>query len=219
SLSKIQRLRRNLLVGCFSQSGGNEVLVGRDPTFAARHRLRRCALGGRIWHLAKRQILGKAAWRAQRPSNHRALVAGNPLCASTLPVASFEPSGGSREAPRTRSCSSASGGAPFTVAGVQKLVARAGEAAAFDFQVHPHQLRHACGFVLANQRYEVLASVPGSSLDQAYRSVHRTEPRSVQEILDGLTIEDVVDTSELMPGGGATRHAQAIGPMIPGTTT
>ena len=40
--------------------------------------------------------------------------------------------------------------APFTVAGFHKLVVRAGEAAGFDFQVHPHMLRHACGFALAN---------------------------------------------------------------------
>jgi integrase len=29
-------------------------------------------------------------------------------------------------------------GAPFAVSGLQKLVARAGEAAGFDFTVHPH---------------------------------------------------------------------------------
>jgi site-specific recombinase XerD len=41
-------------------------------------------------------------------------------------------------------------GAPFSVAGFQKLVARAGEKAGFDFPVHPHMLRHACGYALAN---------------------------------------------------------------------
>ncbi len=45
-------------------------------------------------------------------------------------------------------------GAPFTVSGFQKLVARAGKAAGFEFQVHPHQLRHACGFTLANQGFD-----------------------------------------------------------------
>jgi len=39
---------------------------------------------------------------------------------------------------------------PFTVAGFQKLIARAGEKAGFDFPVHPHMLRHACGYALAN---------------------------------------------------------------------
>jgi integrase len=42
-------------------------------------------------------------------------------------------------------------GAPFSVSGFQKMIARAGEAAAFKFKVHPHMLRHACGFTLANR--------------------------------------------------------------------
>jgi integrase len=41
-------------------------------------------------------------------------------------------------------------GTPFSVAGFQKLVARAGVAADFEFQLHPHMLRHSCGFKLAN---------------------------------------------------------------------
>jgi integrase len=40
--------------------------------------------------------------------------------------------------------------APFTRAGFQKLVARAGVAAGFEFIVHPHMLRHAAGYKLAN---------------------------------------------------------------------
>jgi len=42
-------------------------------------------------------------------------------------------------------------GAPFTPAGFRKLVARLGVAAKFKFPVHPHMLRHACGYQLANQ--------------------------------------------------------------------
>jgi integrase len=41
-------------------------------------------------------------------------------------------------------------GAPFSVAGFQKLIARAGITAGFEFQLHPHMLRHSCGFKLAN---------------------------------------------------------------------
>jgi len=41
-------------------------------------------------------------------------------------------------------------GAPFSLAGFQKLIARAGEKAGFEFPVHPHMLRHACGYALAN---------------------------------------------------------------------
>ena len=41
-------------------------------------------------------------------------------------------------------------GAPFTTAGFRKMVARLGVAGRFDFPVHPHMLRHACGYKLAN---------------------------------------------------------------------
>ena len=40
--------------------------------------------------------------------------------------------------------------APMTPAGFRKLLARLGEAARFPFGVHPHMLRHACGYKLAN---------------------------------------------------------------------
>ena len=40
--------------------------------------------------------------------------------------------------------------APFTTAGFRKMVARLGVAAGFGFPVHPHMLRHACGYKLAN---------------------------------------------------------------------
>lgn len=41
-------------------------------------------------------------------------------------------------------------GSPFTRDGIAKLVARAGIQAGFDYAVHPHQLRHACRYKLAN---------------------------------------------------------------------
>ncbi len=41
-------------------------------------------------------------------------------------------------------------GAPMTPAGFRKLLARLGAAAKFPFPVHPHMLRHACGYKLAN---------------------------------------------------------------------
>src|SRR5215472_736637 len=36
------------------------------------------------------------------------------------------------------------------VAGYQRMVARAGEAAGFPFQISSHVLRHSCGYKLAN---------------------------------------------------------------------
>ena len=41
-------------------------------------------------------------------------------------------------------------GVPFTNRGFQTLVERAGKKAKLEFKVHPHMLRHACGYKLAN---------------------------------------------------------------------
>jgi integrase len=48
-------------------------------------------------------------------------------------------------------------GSPFSVAGFQKLITRAGVAAGFEFQLHPHMLRHACGYKLANDGHNTRA--------------------------------------------------------------
>ena len=41
-------------------------------------------------------------------------------------------------------------GAPMTPAGFRKLLSRLGVTSKFQFPVHPHMLRHACGYKLAN---------------------------------------------------------------------
>lgn len=46
---------------------------------------------------------------------------------------------------------------PLTTSTVRKLVARAGERAKLGFPVHPHMLRHACGFKLANDGHDTRA--------------------------------------------------------------
>jgi type 1 fimbriae regulatory protein FimB/type 1 fimbriae regulatory protein FimE len=46
---------------------------------------------------------------------------------------------------------------PLTAATVRKLVARAGVKAELDFPVHPHMLRHACGYRLANDGHDTRA--------------------------------------------------------------
>jgi integrase len=47
--------------------------------------------------------------------------------------------------------------APLSVAGYQRMIARAGEAAKFGFLVHSHMLRHGCGFKLANDGQDTRA--------------------------------------------------------------
>ena len=46
---------------------------------------------------------------------------------------------------------------PLTTAGFARMVERAGSAAELGFKAHPHMLRHACGFALANKGHDTRA--------------------------------------------------------------
>jgi len=48
-------------------------------------------------------------------------------------------------------------GAPFSTAGFARMVERAGGDAKLGFKAHPHMLRHACGFALANKGHDTRA--------------------------------------------------------------
>jgi site-specific recombinase XerD len=48
-------------------------------------------------------------------------------------------------------------GAPFTPAGFARMVERAGAEAKLGLKVHPHMLRHACGYALANRGHDTRA--------------------------------------------------------------
>ena len=47
--------------------------------------------------------------------------------------------------------------APLSTRSVRHIIARAGEIAGIAFQVHPHQLRHACGYYLAASGHDTRA--------------------------------------------------------------
>ena len=47
--------------------------------------------------------------------------------------------------------------APLSTRSIRHIVARAGELAEIPFPVHPHQLRHACGYYLAAQGHDTRA--------------------------------------------------------------
>ena len=47
--------------------------------------------------------------------------------------------------------------APLSTRSIRHIIARAGEIAGIPFQVHPHQLRHACGYYLAAQGHDTRA--------------------------------------------------------------
>ena len=70
-------------------------------------------------------------------------------------------------------------GAPFTTSGLAKLIERVGIEAKMPFKVHPHMLRHATGFVLANKG---------------------TDTRTLQAYLGHRSIQSTVRYTELAPG-------------------
>src|SRR5215813_149739 len=69
-------------------------------------------------------------------------------------------------------------GSPFSTAGFLRMVQRAGEAAGLGFPVHPHMLRHAAGFKLANDGVDT---------------------RSLQAYLGHKSISNTVRYTELSP--------------------
>jgi type 1 fimbriae regulatory protein FimB/type 1 fimbriae regulatory protein FimE len=48
-------------------------------------------------------------------------------------------------------------GGPMSTSGLRKLIQRIGEASKLGFSVHPHMLRHACGYKLANEGHDTRA--------------------------------------------------------------
>ena len=69
-------------------------------------------------------------------------------------------------------------GTPFSRRGFQAMLKRAGEAAGFDMKIHPHMLRHACGFKLANDGVDT---------------------RTIQAYLGHKSIQHAVRYTELAP--------------------
>ena len=64
---------------------------------------------------------------------------------------------------------------PLTTATVRKLLTRAGEVAGLAFPVHPHMLRHACGFKLANDGHDTRAIQHYLGHKQIQHTVRYTE--------------------------------------------
>jgi type 1 fimbriae regulatory protein FimB/type 1 fimbriae regulatory protein FimE len=59
--------------------------------------------------------------------------------------------------PRSPFVFSSERGAPFTTAGFARMIERAGAGAKLGFKAHPHMLRHACGYALANKGHDTRA--------------------------------------------------------------
>jgi site-specific recombinase XerD len=63
----------------------------------------------------------------------------------------------SRWSRRSALSSSPTRGTPFATAGFARMVERAGIEAKLGFKPHPHMLRHACGYALANRGHDTRA--------------------------------------------------------------
>jgi type 1 fimbriae regulatory protein FimB/type 1 fimbriae regulatory protein FimE len=83
-----------------------------------------------------------------------------------------------REQPKSPFVFISERGAPFSKRGFQATVERAGDAAGFDMKIHPHMLRHACGFKLANEGVDT---------------------RTIQAYLGHKSIQHTVRYTELAP--------------------
>jgi integrase len=80
-------------------------------------------------------------------------------------------------------------GRPMSTIGFHHLVQRLGEAARMPFPLHPHMLRHACGYKLANDGHDTRESLAALSRPQehpAHRAIHRAFTRQVPRFLAGL---------------------------------
>jgi integrase len=62
-----------------------------------------------------------------------------------------------RESPSTPFVFVSERGAPFSTAGFARMLERAAQAAKLEIKAHPHMLRHACGFALANAGHDTRA--------------------------------------------------------------
>ena len=67
-------------------------------------------------------------------------------------------------------------GSPFSTSGFARLVKRAGEAAKLGFPAHPHMLRHACGFALANKGHDTRSLQAYLGHKNIQHTVRYTEP-------------------------------------------
>ena len=77
-------------------------------------------------------------------------------------------------------------GTPFSTAGFRKMLARLGETAKMGFPIHPHMLRHATGFKLANDGADT--GNTGLSWAQIHRQ-HGPLFSSLSRTIQGVPLE------------------------------
>ena len=95
-----------------------------------------------------------------------------------------------------------------TKRGFQAMVERAGEAGGFDMKIHPHMLRHACGFKLANDGVDTRTIQAYLGHKSIQHTVRYTElaPNLVQKLIPGLTAPASFEAT--VGGSGCPRLAE-----------
>jgi type 1 fimbriae regulatory protein FimB/type 1 fimbriae regulatory protein FimE len=77
-------------------------------------------------------------------------------------------------------------GGPMSTIGFHHLIQRLGKAAKMPFSLHPHMLRHACGYKLANDGHDTRALQHYFGQHPAHRPIHRAFTRQVPGLLARL---------------------------------
>jgi site-specific recombinase XerD len=101
------------------------------------------------WASALAQRLGRhprTRRRVRPPSTH--LIQGDELRALRRLQ---------RESPTSPFVFVSERGSPFTTAGLARMIERAAAGACLEIKAHPHMLRHACGYALANKGHDTRA--------------------------------------------------------------
>jgi type 1 fimbriae regulatory protein FimB/type 1 fimbriae regulatory protein FimE len=141
--AEVERLREAARANRWGHRDATMILV------AYRHGLRAAELVDLRWDQIDFEAATLAVRRVKKgsPSTHQ--IRGDEL--RTLRRLERE------QEPRSPFTFTSERGAPFTTAGFARMVERAGEVAKLGFKAHPHMLRHACGFALANKGHDTRA--------------------------------------------------------------
>jgi integrase len=94
-------------------------------------------------------------------------------------------------------------GPPMSAVGFRRMMGRLGKAAKMPFPVHPHMLRHACGFKLANDGQDTRALQHHlGHKHPAHGPIYRALAQTVPGLLEGLGIR-LRDAPQLAAGSWA----------------
>src|SRR5262245_44332120 len=103
-------------------------------------------------------------------------------------------------------------GGPISPVGFQRLIQRLGEVAKMPFPIHPHMLRHACGFKLANDGHDpALYSTTSGTRTSSTRSDTPTWRPTGSRIFGGANDDQALDAKQNCAASPMDRAMSALG--------